>query len=323
MTPSLLRPQVHLSNAEALKLAQLAPEVLKSNPKVFSTSPLAAMFSASETGDVWTIYENLLLACLRTGDDKSASDCLERIVIRFGPKDERVMALEGLTKEAKATNNNDLDKILKEYDAILKENDANVPIAKRKVALLRSMGKIQESIAALITLLEFNTTDSEAWAELADMYLEEGLYAQAIYALEEVLILQPNSWNTHARLGEVSLMAASALTEGSGQQYAIEALKRFSRSIELCDDYLRGYYGLKLSSDKLLDGFSKGKKQQEDGFPMPDTKTIQKLNQLATTKLAEIVRRHGAQEKLWQGYDAAEVAAARELLSKSSAQVVR
>lgn len=126
MSPSLLRPQVHLSNAEALKLAQLAPEVLKSNPKVFSASPLAAMFSASETGDVWTIYENLLLACLRTGDEKAASDCLERIVIRFGPQDERVMALEGLSKEAKATNNNDLEKILKEYDAILKENDANI-----------------------------------------------------------------------------------------------------------------------------------------------------------------------------------------------------
>lgn len=25
-----------------------------------------------------------------------------------------------------------------------------------------------------------------------------------------------------------------------------EALKRFCRSIELCDDYLRGYYGLKI-----------------------------------------------------------------------------
>lgn len=126
MTPSLLRPQVHLTNTEALKLAQLAPEVLKSNPKVFSASPLGALFSASETGDVWTIYENLLLACLRTGDDRAASECLERIVIRFGATDERVMALEGLTKEAKALNNNDLDKILKEYDAILKENDANV-----------------------------------------------------------------------------------------------------------------------------------------------------------------------------------------------------
>lgn len=53
---------------------------------------------------------------------------------------------------------------------------------------------------------------------------------------------------TQARLGEVCLMAASASTEGSGLQHVVEALKRFSRSIELCDDFLRGYYGLKLVS---------------------------------------------------------------------------
>lgn len=50
---------------------------------------------------------------------------------------------------------------------------------------------------------------------------------------------------TQARLGEISLMAAKT-TEGSGQQYVIEALKRFARSVELCDDFLRGYYGLKM-----------------------------------------------------------------------------
>ena len=42
-------------------------------------------------------------------------------------------------------------------------------------------------------------------------------------------------------------MAATASGgSGSYQKYMAEAIKRFSRSIELCDDYLRGYYGLKL-----------------------------------------------------------------------------
>lgn len=54
----------------------------------------------------------------------------------------------------------------------------------------------------------------------------------------------------HARLGEVSLMAATSGPEGSPKHYA-EAVKRFCRSIELCDDYLRGYYGLKLVSNFL------------------------------------------------------------------------
>lgn len=47
-----------------------------------------------------------------------------------------------------------------------------------------------------------------------------------------------------ARLGEILLMAANANGEGQ-QKYLAEALKRFCRSVELCDDYLRGYYGLK------------------------------------------------------------------------------
>lgn len=62
---------------------------------------------------------------------------------------------------------------------------------------------------------------------------------------------------------------------------------------------------------------------ESDGFSLPDQKTIEKLNATATKKLAEIVRRFDAKEKLWQGYDAAEVAAVRELLSKSSSGLVR
>jgi hypothetical protein len=49
-------------------------------------------------------------------------------------------------------------------------------------------------------------------------------------------------------------MAATApgVTHPSYQKYMAEALKRFSRSIELCDDYLRGYYGLKLVRQSTL-----------------------------------------------------------------------
>jgi hypothetical protein len=40
-------------------------------------------------------------------------------------------------------------------------------------------------------------------------------------------------------------MAATA-SESGADKYLAESLRRFCRSIELCDDYLRGYYGLKL-----------------------------------------------------------------------------
>jgi hypothetical protein len=48
----------------------------------------------------------------------------------------------------------------------------------------------------------------------------------------------------HARLGEVLFMAAGP-TDSGADKYLIESFRRFCRSIELCDDYLRGFYGLK------------------------------------------------------------------------------
>ncbi len=40
-------------------------------------------------------------------------------------------------------------------------------------------------------------------------------------------------------------MAATAATDNTPYRYYAESVKRFCRSVELCDDYLRGYYGLK------------------------------------------------------------------------------
>lgn len=48
---------------------------------------------------------------------------------------------------------------------------------------------------ALNNLLEASPTDAEAWAELADLYVSQGLYQQGIFALEEVLLITPNAWN--------------------------------------------------------------------------------------------------------------------------------
>jgi hypothetical protein len=40
-------------------------------------------------------------------------------------------------------------------------------------------------------------------------------------------------------------MASAAGGDGA-QSHLAESMRRFSRSIELCDNYLRGYYGLKI-----------------------------------------------------------------------------
>jgi hypothetical protein len=50
-------------------------------------------------------------------------------------------------------------------------------------------------------------------------------------------------------MGEViylSALAAHSGNEGHMDKTLIDAMRYFCRSIELCDGYLRGYYGLKL-----------------------------------------------------------------------------
>lgn len=126
MAPSLLSQQGQMSNAEVLRVAEQAPQFLRKNPRAYTSSPLEPLLSVAESTDTWTEYENLLLACLRTGNDKAAGECLERIMFRFDEKDERVMALRGLVKEAVAVDDAALEAILKEYEMVLKDNDANV-----------------------------------------------------------------------------------------------------------------------------------------------------------------------------------------------------
>lgn len=48
-------------------------------------------------------------------------------------------------------------------------------------------------------------------------------------------------------MGELQYSSVAAGSEGTqaAQKLLVDAVRRFSRSIELCDGYLRGYYGLK------------------------------------------------------------------------------
>jgi tetratricopeptide (TPR) repeat protein len=66
---------------------------------------------------------------------------------------------------------------------------------KRRIALLRSMSRLSDAVSALTELVGAIPTDAEAWCELADLYQSQGMSSQAIFCLEEVLLITPNAWN--------------------------------------------------------------------------------------------------------------------------------
>lgn len=108
----------------ALHLSQRAPVILGHDTT--SKANAASSISSTDTAEEYGRIEQLLLACLRTGDDQSAKTCLDRLSHRFGPSNERVMGLRGLYQEATAKDNETLEKCLEEYEKILSENPVNV-----------------------------------------------------------------------------------------------------------------------------------------------------------------------------------------------------
>ncbi len=71
------------------------------------------------------MYEKLFLSCLRTGDDKAAFNCLERLIDRFGATNERVIGLRGIYQEAVAKDDTALERVLQEYNEVLAEDAVN------------------------------------------------------------------------------------------------------------------------------------------------------------------------------------------------------
>ena len=57
------------------------------------------------------------------------------------------------------------------------------------------MRQPQAAIEALVEFLETSPTDAEAWCELSDLYQAYGMSSQAIFCLEEALLVVPNAWN--------------------------------------------------------------------------------------------------------------------------------
>ncbi|KAA8642174.1 uncharacterized protein ATNIH1004_011115 [Aspergillus tanneri] len=105
------------------------------------------------------------------------------------------MSLRGLYEEAVAENQSDLEECLRRYDVSLSENPVNLPILKRRVALLRTIGKPELAISSLVDFLNAVPTDAEAWCELAELYYAQGMSSQAIFSLEEALLIAPSAWN--------------------------------------------------------------------------------------------------------------------------------
>ncbi|KAG0142429.1 hypothetical protein CROQUDRAFT_662506 [Cronartium quercuum f. sp. fusiforme G11] len=213
-------------------------------------------FSLGALGeDIWAFYEQVAIAALDIGKHDLARKAIERLEQKF-PSSPRVMPLHGMLLEAKGEL-----KLAKEfYEAELCKSvdpkasnrgstgETNVRMRKRLIALhlhhyplptdsCTQSGKsvvldsdtaqfsLQEAVSLLVDYLDTVYSDPEGWIQLAEIYCKLGSYDQALYALEDLILIQPD--NTF----HILRYAETAYTAG---HYEL-AYKTYLRVIELSE----------------------------------------------------------------------------------------
>ncbi|KAJ1767921.1 tetratricopeptide repeat domain-containing protein [Coemansia sp. RSA 1813] len=245
------------------------------------SEPLLNKGAISQAGDeVWLVYEQVFLAAIDEGQIDVAKAVLAILHSRFGEESQRVKRLYGLVSEA--TGHPDEAKQL--YDEMLEKDATNVLANKRLIALLKSQGQNVQAIQELVSYLDTHGNDFEAWLELMHLYMDQHLYSQAAFCVEEVILQQPANHYFHLCYAEISYTMGNLDI----------ALKEYLRVVELSTDNVRGFYGVKLTADRILDissrasGKSKGSSHQFKIDNAPQKATLERLSQLATERLLAI-----------------------------------
>lgn len=219
------------------------------------------------------LYQHFYLALL-CNEDSVAKVTLQRISDRFGDSS-HVAILRAQYLEA-----TEGVKVAQEY--LSSRNNTDFAAFKRKTVILKVKGDLKTYTQELINYLSICPTDSECWVEVAEAYYQLGLYAEAIHALQEVIIQVPLAYNMFARLAEIQHVQAtlSLGKGGSTLDQLKQSISQFLRSVELCPLYVRGWSGVYVVSKKLLDW----PKMSEN-----DKTRYSKLRSIARTRLEEIV----------------------------------
>ncbi|KAB7498849.1 UNVERIFIED_CONTAM: hypothetical protein RMT77_007327 [Armadillidium vulgare] len=214
----------------------------------------------------WMVEEQVFIAGLDCGRLDVADQCFIALSKQF-PGSVRVLKLKGMRLETLERH----EDALTIYDAIIREDETNSTARKRKVAVLKSQGRIQEAIKELIEYLSKFMSDGEAWQELADFYIKEGDYGKAAYCMEELILQNPHNHLYYTRYAEIKY------TQGGAENLEL-ARNYFSMAIKLNPINIRAYYGLIVSCSSSI---------TSSKLTSSKKKEIQKLSDWAQKKLTQ------------------------------------
>ncbi|CCH62736.1 hypothetical protein TBLA_0I00780 [Henningerozyma blattae CBS 6284] len=154
--------------------------------------------------------------------------------------------------------NNSIDQVL-EFDT---DPYSYLLLSKRLITMQNNVktNKPDDTLRHIMELIEKFPIDPELWWYAGEKYFELGLFDQAIYCFEELVVLMPFNYVAFAKISEILYLKALKLDKkkikNNKELFDIvlqEALDNALRSVELSELYLKGWTLILLITKQMND----------------------------------------------------------------------
>lgn len=236
-------------NSALQKLTSYRPRKNPAFQQTFNDGlPFLESNSWSKQTDGWDKLESLALAAIDLERFDVSDRCIKHLQDMF-PDSPRVDCLTGIRLEATESP----DVALAFYNNSLQSDPSNAPLWRRKVTVLKRMGRMDKAVEELSELLDTFYADVDGWVELAEIYYICNKYTYALQALSHALILAPQNPFYVLQFAEMAYNAADIPL----------AMKMYLVVVDMTDDEdaptksittdvtLRAWYGIKLCTSRL------------------------------------------------------------------------
>eukprot|EP01122_Echinamoeba_exundans_P016959 TRINITY_DN8765_c0_g1_i1.p1 TRINITY_DN8765_c0_g1~~TRINITY_DN8765_c0_g1_i1.p1 ORF type:complete len:329 (-),score=68.69 TRINITY_DN8765_c0_g1_i1:115-1101(-) len=280
----LLRARLEASSGKDIKLNREFLKYVREHHIRESTlvsiygAPLVDKYASSLGDELWVVLEQVCIAALDSQDLKLADMCISKLDAKF-PNSSRVRRLQALRMEA-AVRYDDADLV---YQRMLLDDPTNTFAMKRRITIARERRDLTRAVQLLNEYLTVFMSDTEAWLELADLYIQQGMYSNASFCFEELLLASPQNCHLYVKYAELRF------TMGGVENLEL-AKKYYSFALELNPDKNtnRAWFGLLATTHALalLADPSSGASKKASSAAS-ESKYVAEMNKLARTQLTK------------------------------------